>query len=375
MKISTSIFAVVSIGCGFTQLKAAEPLPRFETKPLTVGDRAEFQALARPDGWEEKVKVGAIDAFVKLSSDRGHWQAVKNYVQDSTLTDTMISSRMSALSQDPYALKDNNTEIKGQITSQYSKNSADQFKDVPIFQKVKSGFQFQLNFSNGEENKLAQAKQDKKIRYGLMIEDITTVKSPDFASLDDNEFRQDAQRAKVKYTIGRIEENNLSLTHVDENIIEDEEMNQPYFKAPSPNMKFEFLPSSGGVPSLSGSKFAMYQVEGLFRTEYVTANGDNASKTTQMVKFPIYKALCVVENYDNFKIHTTTTYGGLLVNDTMPNLSVSKIHVEDRWRSDMAWTLSVHTVKAGIEMAPAWKPGDKTRQDGEHYTVEYSRPL
>ena len=357
--------------------EASSPLPRYETKPLTAEDRAEVTPFQTPDNWGEKVGKTAKSSFVRLSNDRGHWQAVKGFMDDSVLSETVFSNRMAALSQDPYSLKNNSFEIKNQITSQYSKNTTDQFKDIPILQKYKSGFQYQLNFTSENKTQTATSKPGK---YGLLIDDITPVKAPDLATLGDPDRQSNSRPAKVHYTIGPVDEHELSINHVDEemNAENDQQPNffQNNFKAPSPNMKFDFLPgNTGGIPGLSGSKLSLTQVEGLFRNEFITANGDTPQKTTQQVKVPIIRSLYIMENYEDIKLHTQTTYGGLLVYETLPNLSVTKNHVEDRWRSDVAWTKNIHSIKGAIEMPPTWKPGDKTNQEGERYTVEYSRPL
>ncbi len=352
-------------------------LPRFETRPLTREDRVEIHPVQTSSRLENQILTGASQSLQRLTNDRAHWQTVANFIADSTPSETLVSLRMAAISQDPYSQKNNTYEIKNQITNQYSKNTQDHFKDLPLLQKYKSGFQYQLNFT--DDKKIDQPVR-KPANYGLLIEDITPVKAADIATMGAVDYKSESRQANVRYTIGPLNETDSTWTKVDENMTDSSDEGPNFlvrnFNAPSPNMRFDFLPgSAGGVPGTAGSKLALTQVEGLFRNELTTANGENPQKTNQMIKFPIYRALCVIENYENAKILTQTTYGGLLVNDGMPNLSLTKNHIADTWRSDLAWTKNVHTFKAAAEMTPSWKPGNKTLQEGERYTIEYSRPI
>jgi hypothetical protein len=259
---------------------------------------------------------------------------------------------------------------------------------VPALNAVKSGFDMHLDVTSlwaGDSTPKPASRPD---RYGLVLADIVPARTAyDRVSLGNSlEEMQFAGQADVHWTIGALsEEQNRKLFQFDESPQAAGEPDSLWSRIRIPKAKFnsKLRPETfDNLASLKKESMPVWrldlaQEEGYFNLIYRTLPSGKRVSQEEELRLPVFGTLTLARRFtETWKVIQTSAYN-LLVDNRLPSVSVHYMHIERRFKADVAKQINAQTRVAiackGKATGPVLERGEGDRP--EAYSLELSKTL
>lgn len=388
------VTACICSGFSFA-LEAETTQVQVTKRPLT---KEELAAPAPPPesldlaGLFVKHSVIFLTKMTALQKDNG---GLKKIVDDSKPEDfDRTAMRLNALYEYNGTRVDKSEDLKANISTQTSRTATERFKESStLYKKIKSGLAFDLNLKSAgnllgsEENH--ENASSSKIRYGLVVQEITPERARDRASIDTYDELSYSKPARVKYTIAPVDDDsgqvglipvpvNYDNPAISESMFENIRKPKGDFAVkvepadPTPGAGFDPTKLSGNL--VISQKDGLYQYKKIVGQNTLAADAQ-AKYVTHELKVPTYKNLAFGRQYNGDRQPIQTSIYGILVYENLPILNLHYNEIDDKYRAEMILVKAPATIKGNVEMHQGWKPGGQVNQEGDKITIEISRPI
>jgi hypothetical protein len=257
-----------------------------------------------------------------------------------------------------------------------------------------SGLDFNVDFASifsGGGSAEPKSQPRGNVKYGLVLKDIKTGKSPNHAALGSMEDQLEfAGHADVQWTIGPVQEaSGRRMFNISEKIQKPQGPSKAekkslwdYVSLPKPSFRGKAAPEGvdgaaesstvSGNANLPSWRLELAQEEGLYHLVYRTKSTGEKINGEHTFRVPIYGQFALGRRFDdNWHVYQTSAYN-ILVDKQAPVVSVHYMNMEQRYKADMGYDFSGHKIGVSGKGKATGKVA-KEADRPESYSINYGK--
>ena len=323
--------ASLCLQAGFA--RADQTLPRAEQ---TVPPNPQKQFTDKISDFSIDVLKSARDQQSSSKSQKAHEQIQKNNFSEDDYLFQMATMRekddkQQAANGDAFAF------LQDELQRAAITNALNQF---PIIKEIQKGMAFDIRLFGAKKSK---KQSSKKVKYGLVLQDIKTKNSGDSQAAIGSEYDPGiAGQAYADWTIGPITEETRVVFENHEAFQSEES-----FYSTLPRLDFSGTGQMENVDKLvSGQRedqpnflFKFKQSQGYYSNDMRYSLSGRAISQFHTLRLPVIRQMAISKTYDaSWREHSTTLHKVLTYNH-LPTLNVTFQHLEELVTTELVFAM------------------------------------